>query len=102
MAQNHTDVELSAPSPEPCLPACHHVSRHDENGLNLQTKYRRRKRKPWKENAALPRLSIRNSAAVSTGFSRLLLLDAVSPGLMRLPFVCSLNLATPVVHDVCC
>ena len=29
------DVELSAPSPAPCLPVCHPVSRHDDNGLNL-------------------------------------------------------------------
>ena len=29
------DVELSAPSPAPCLPACRHVSLHDDNGLNL-------------------------------------------------------------------
>lgn len=29
------DVELSAPSPAPCLPACCHVSCYDNNGLNL-------------------------------------------------------------------
>ena len=29
------DVELSAPSPVPCLPACCHASRHNDNGLNL-------------------------------------------------------------------
>ena len=29
------DVELSATFPAPCLPACHHVSYHDVNGLNL-------------------------------------------------------------------
>ena len=29
------DVELSAPSPAPCLLACCHASHHDENGLNL-------------------------------------------------------------------
>ena len=28
------DVELSAPSPAPCLPGCCHVSHHDDNGLN--------------------------------------------------------------------
>ena len=28
------DVELSAPS-APCLPGCCHVSRHDDNELNL-------------------------------------------------------------------
>ena len=28
-------VELSAPSPAPCLPAGHHASHHDDNGLNL-------------------------------------------------------------------
>lgn len=26
-----TDVELSAPSPEPFLPACHHASGHNNN-----------------------------------------------------------------------
>jgi hypothetical protein len=30
-----TDVELSASCPAPCLPACHHASHHDSNGLNL-------------------------------------------------------------------
>ena len=25
------NIELSAPSPAPCLPVCHHVSRHDDN-----------------------------------------------------------------------
>jgi hypothetical protein len=30
------DVDLSAPSLVPCLPACYHVSHHDCNGLNLQ------------------------------------------------------------------
>lgn len=29
------DVELSVPSVASCLPACHHVSCHDDNGLNL-------------------------------------------------------------------
>jgi hypothetical protein len=29
------DVELSIPSPAPCLPGCYHASRHDDNGLNL-------------------------------------------------------------------
>jgi hypothetical protein len=29
------DRELSATSPVPYLPACHHVSCHDDNGLNL-------------------------------------------------------------------
>ena len=29
------DVELSAPSPAPCLPAHHHASRHEDDGLNL-------------------------------------------------------------------
>ena len=29
------DVELSAPSPTPCLPGCCHVSCHDDNRLNL-------------------------------------------------------------------
>lgn len=29
------DGELSAPSLAPCLPACHHVSCHNDNGLNL-------------------------------------------------------------------
>nr|XP_048297365.1 uridine-cytidine kinase-like 1 isoform X4 [Myodes glareolus] len=29
------DVELSASSPAPCLPACCPVSRHDDNGLNF-------------------------------------------------------------------
>ena len=29
------DVELSAPSPAPCLPGCCHASHHDDNGLNL-------------------------------------------------------------------
>ena len=28
-------VELLAPSPASCLPARHHTSYHDENGLNL-------------------------------------------------------------------
>jgi hypothetical protein len=27
------DVELSAPSPAPCLPADCHASQHDDNGL---------------------------------------------------------------------
>jgi len=27
------DVELSATSPAPCLPECHHASCHDDNGL---------------------------------------------------------------------
>ena len=31
------DVELSAPSPPPCLPACHHAPHHDDNGLNFCT-----------------------------------------------------------------
>ena len=30
-----TDVELSAPSPAPYLPAFYHVSHHENNGLNL-------------------------------------------------------------------
>jgi hypothetical protein len=29
------DVELLAPSPEPCLPGCCHASCHDDNGQNL-------------------------------------------------------------------
>jgi hypothetical protein len=29
------NVELSAPSPAPCLPGCCHASHHDDNGLNL-------------------------------------------------------------------
>ncbi|CAO2583435.1 hypothetical protein LEMLEM_LOCUS2742 [Lemmus lemmus] len=29
------DVELSAPSPVPGLPAGRHASHHDDNGLNL-------------------------------------------------------------------
>ena len=29
------DVELSAPSPAPCLPAYCHASNHDDNKLNL-------------------------------------------------------------------
>lgn len=29
------DVELPALSAAPCLPACHHATSHDENGLNL-------------------------------------------------------------------
>jgi hypothetical protein len=29
------DVELSAPSPASCLPAYHHASCYDDNGLNL-------------------------------------------------------------------
>jgi hypothetical protein len=29
------DVELVATSRVPCLPACCHTSRHDDNGLNL-------------------------------------------------------------------
>ena len=29
------DVELSAPSPAPCLSAHYHASCHDDNGLNL-------------------------------------------------------------------
>jgi hypothetical protein len=29
------DVELSTPSPAPCLSACLHTSCHDDNGLNL-------------------------------------------------------------------
>jgi hypothetical protein len=28
------DVELSATSPASCLPACHHASCYDDNGLN--------------------------------------------------------------------
>jgi hypothetical protein len=28
-------TELLTPSLAPCLPACHHVSFHDDNGLNL-------------------------------------------------------------------
>ena len=31
---NDLDVELSATSPAPCLLVCHHVSHHDDNGLN--------------------------------------------------------------------
>ena len=31
------DVEVSAPSPAPRLPANHHASHHDNNGLNLCT-----------------------------------------------------------------
>lgn len=30
------EVELSAPSPTPCLPVCQHVSRRDDNGLFSQ------------------------------------------------------------------
>jgi hypothetical protein len=30
------DVELSATSPTSCVPACHHVSHHNDNGLNLK------------------------------------------------------------------
>jgi hypothetical protein len=29
------DVDVSASSLAPCLPACHHASGHDDNGLNL-------------------------------------------------------------------
>lgn len=29
------DVDLSAPSPAPCLPAHRHASHHDDNRLNL-------------------------------------------------------------------
>jgi hypothetical protein len=29
------DVELSAPSPAPCLPAQYHDSQHDNNALSL-------------------------------------------------------------------
>jgi hypothetical protein len=29
------DVELSASSPAPCVPACCYASHHDDNGLNL-------------------------------------------------------------------
>ena len=29
------DVELSAPFPASCLPACCHASHHDDNGVNL-------------------------------------------------------------------
>jgi hypothetical protein len=29
------DVDLSAPSPAPCLPTCCHASHPDNNGLNL-------------------------------------------------------------------
>jgi hypothetical protein len=29
------DVELSASPAPPCLPACHHASHYDDNGLNL-------------------------------------------------------------------
>jgi hypothetical protein len=28
-------IKLLAPFPVPCLPACHHASHHDNNGLNL-------------------------------------------------------------------
>jgi hypothetical protein len=31
------DIELSAPSPAPCLPACYHASCLDDDGLNLWT-----------------------------------------------------------------
>jgi hypothetical protein len=31
------DIELSATSPELCLPACHHASHLDDNGLNSCT-----------------------------------------------------------------
>ena len=31
----YLDVALSVLSPAPCLPACHHSSHHDDNGLNL-------------------------------------------------------------------
>ena len=30
-----SDVELLAPSPAPCLPACYRASHHDDNGLNF-------------------------------------------------------------------
>ena len=30
------EVELSATSPAPCLPACHHASLPGNNGLNLR------------------------------------------------------------------
>ena len=30
------DVELSVPSLAPCLPACLHVSLHEDKGLNLR------------------------------------------------------------------
>ena len=30
------DVELSAPSPAPCLPECCHIYHHNGNGLNLR------------------------------------------------------------------
>jgi hypothetical protein len=29
------DVQLTVPSPPPCLPACCHASCHDDSGLNL-------------------------------------------------------------------
>jgi hypothetical protein len=29
------DVQLSDPSPSPCLPASYNASHHDDNGLNL-------------------------------------------------------------------
>lgn len=31
----NTDVKLSASSPAPCLPICHHASYHDDNGLKV-------------------------------------------------------------------
>lgn len=30
------EVEISATSPAPCLPACHHASYHDNNGLSSE------------------------------------------------------------------
>ena len=35
MLSQDPDIELSATSPAPCLPACHHASHHDDNGLDL-------------------------------------------------------------------
>ena len=32
-----SDVELSATSPAPCLPVCHHAFHHDNNELSLWT-----------------------------------------------------------------
>ncbi|EDL10022.1 mCG62349 [Mus musculus] len=37
-SKKEPEVELSATSPAPCLPACHHASLPGNNGLNLRNR----------------------------------------------------------------
>ncbi|CAH7467545.1 1700010B08Rik [Phodopus roborovskii] len=73
---NHLYVDLSAPSPTPFLPACHHASCHDNNGLNLQTlgsliMVRGVAQKNWVRDILNPKGHLKDLISKSESFSKL-------------------------------